>query len=194
MNPSHTNPHPGSRRNDAGFTMVEMVVTLLVASILAAIAAPSFNRIVMNSRLAAQTNDLVSAIQFARSEAIKRNAGLRFCRAATRTANTCTTAAGNWEHWIVRTVAGAGAGTIIRRGLIDTHGGTLSVTSTFTNNIITFGSDGLARSGGNLINAGLNDNNVGFRVCSTSQSSRNVRELVLGASSRITINTVDGSC
>lgn len=174
--------------------MVEMVITLLLASILAALAAPSFSRMIMNSRLASQTNDLVSAIQIARSEAIKRNAGLLFCRAASATATDCAGTRDPWEHWIVRTVAGSGAGTIVRRGLINTYGGTLSVNSSFTADSITFGSDGLARSGGNLINAGLNDNNVGFRVCSTSRSTENIRDMVLGVSSRITTAKGDGSC
>ncbi|MGC4027472.1 MAG: GspH/FimT family pseudopilin [Steroidobacteraceae bacterium] len=194
MNPSHIHPEPAMPRYGGGFTMVELVVTLLVASILAALGAPAFNRFVMNNRLASQTNDLVSAIQLTRSEAIKRNAGLRLCRTNSATANNCAGSIGSWENWIVRTVAGTGGSTVIRRGMVNTYGGTLTVNSNFTADIITFGSDGLARSGGNLINAGLNDDNVGFHVCSTSRPTENIRDLVLGVSSRITIEKKDGSC
>lgn len=55
-----------------GFTLIELLVTMAVLAIVLAIAIPSFQGMVNRNRLASATNDLVSAMAIARSEAIKR--------------------------------------------------------------------------------------------------------------------------
>ncbi len=69
-------------RKETGFTMMELLVTITVAGILAAVAVPSFFSIVNTNRLAAQSNELLTAFQYARSEAIRSNAKVTFCGAA----------------------------------------------------------------------------------------------------------------
>jgi type IV fimbrial biogenesis protein FimT len=66
----------------AGFTLVELVITVAVASVLLAMAVPSFNQMIISSRLTAQSNDMLAAINLARSEAIKRNARMPIRRRA----------------------------------------------------------------------------------------------------------------
>jgi type IV fimbrial biogenesis protein FimT len=56
-----------------GFTMIELIVTMSVAAILAAIAAPSFVAISQGERRIAEVNDMVLALNYARSEAVKQN-------------------------------------------------------------------------------------------------------------------------
>lgn len=177
MNASPATQESSRHRAARGFTIVELMMTLIVAGILAALAAPSFTGIIMSSRLAAATNDLVSGIQIARSEAIKRNAAVQFCRTASDVATTCANNTGAWTHWIVRTQAGDD---IIRRGMVNPHGGTLTVKSDFDGDTITFGSDGLGRTGANLVSDRT------LTICSSSRPVDNVRELELGAGSRIT--------
>ena len=55
-----------------GFTLIELMITLAIAAILASLAAPSFRDIIQNNRMTTQYNDLLASLSLARSEAIKR--------------------------------------------------------------------------------------------------------------------------
>lgn len=57
-----------------GFTLIELMITLVVVIILAAIAAPSFNNMIRENRLATQANLFLGSLQLAKSEAIRRGA------------------------------------------------------------------------------------------------------------------------
>ncbi len=82
-----------------GFTMIELVVTMAVAGILFAVGLPSLLSMVQNNRLSGQASSLVFSLNYARSEAIKRNksAGITVCASSTGAACTGTWASG----WIV---------------------------------------------------------------------------------------------
>jgi prepilin-type N-terminal cleavage/methylation domain-containing protein len=56
-----------------GFTMIELIVTMSVVAILTAIAIPSFVAISQGERRIAEVNDMVLALNYARSEAVKQN-------------------------------------------------------------------------------------------------------------------------
>lgn len=64
--------HPPRRR--AGFTLVELMVTVSIAAVLAAIAAPSFQQLIAGQRMRSASMDMVSDLVLARSEALKRGA------------------------------------------------------------------------------------------------------------------------
>lgn len=89
--------------NGRGFTLVELVVVLAVGAVLLAMAIPSYAFLVNSSRLAAVTNDLVTALHLARSEAIKRGMRVTVCKTSNAMAETpvCDTTASWQQGWLV---------------------------------------------------------------------------------------------
>lgn len=92
---------PITRRS--GFSLIEILVTLSVLAILLALAAPSLQSLVRNNRLTGLTNDLVSALNFARSEAVKRGGRITVCKSANSGAAApgCSTTASWRDGWLV---------------------------------------------------------------------------------------------
>lgn len=60
------------RSRPCGFTLVELIVTVAIAALLLAVAVPSFNRLMISSRLTTQANNAVNLLAYARAEAVKR--------------------------------------------------------------------------------------------------------------------------
>jgi len=94
-------------KTHSGFTLVELMIVLALVAILATIGVPSFTSFIVNNRLTAQANELVSALNLARSEAIKRNSRVTVCRS-----NNGAGCGGTWnDGWIVF-VDGGAAGSV----------------------------------------------------------------------------------
>lgn len=83
-----------------GMTLVELVVTLAVVAILASIAAPSLQDMVANNRLLALNNQLVSALNYARGEAVKRVYDVSLC-VRNSDGSGCATSGGFEKGWLV---------------------------------------------------------------------------------------------
>lgn len=62
----------------AGFTLIEMMITIVILAILVSLAAPSFSAIVANTRIRATSQAILDGIQLARVEAIRRNERVQF--------------------------------------------------------------------------------------------------------------------
>ncbi len=89
-----------SRKN--GFTLIEMIVTLTVASILATIAIPSYRQFVESGRLTAATNDFVADVSHARIEAMKRGSASQMGICASSTGTSCAASPTTWAAgWII---------------------------------------------------------------------------------------------
>lgn len=68
-----------------GFTLVELMIVLAIGSILMSMAIPSFTSTIKNNRLTTQANELISSLNYARSEAIRRGASVTLNSTSTNT-------------------------------------------------------------------------------------------------------------
>lgn len=68
---------PRSSRSSRGLTMVELLAGLAVVGIVAAIAVPSLAAMFERIRLSGAANELSADLQLARSESVRRRAGVR---------------------------------------------------------------------------------------------------------------------
>lgn len=62
----------------SGVTLVELIVTILIAAILAGIAVPSFSGWLQSLKVRAATESVLGGMQIARSEALRRNTFVQF--------------------------------------------------------------------------------------------------------------------
>src|SRR6056297_797559 len=94
-----TNARHSSLYSIKGFTLIEVIVVTVIIGILTAIAIPSFRGFTRSSQVTSAANDLVSALNLARSEAVTRGTTATVCKSANQTA--CVTT-GDWDQgWIV---------------------------------------------------------------------------------------------
>ncbi|MGL6160035.1 GspH/FimT family pseudopilin [Microbulbifer sp.] len=59
--------------HEQGLTLLELLITLAILAILLTVALPGISTVIRNNRLAADTEELRSAIQLARATAVSRN-------------------------------------------------------------------------------------------------------------------------
>ena len=64
-----------------GFNLLELMVGIAVLGVLFGLGVPSFNEMIRNNRLATQSNELLAALTFARSESLKRGIRVSACPA-----------------------------------------------------------------------------------------------------------------
>ncbi|KAF1709464.1 pre-pilin like leader sequence [Pseudoxanthomonas kalamensis DSM 18571] len=161
------------RQND-GFTLIELMVTVAVLAILVTLAVPSFTSLINSNRLTGQANSLVADLQLARSEAIRRNRTITVCRSTDGA--TCAGATGAWETWLT-VIPGTSPLEVLRTGSVKAP-----VELSAGVDSVDFRSDGMARD---AVGALLAANIV---VCiPTTRPAENIRSVNIAAGSRVNV-------
>lgn len=75
--------------------MIELMATLVVGGLLMSLAVPSLSGMLKNNRISSQTNDFVTAMNLARSEAVKQKAKIDVT--AVSPGNTGNEWGGGWQ-------------------------------------------------------------------------------------------------
>jgi type IV fimbrial biogenesis protein FimT len=100
----------------SGFTIIELMITIAVASVLLGLAVPAFTDMVRNTRIANQANAIVGALNYARAETTVRGMPISICAANNAGGNTCVAAATNatsWQNgWVIFTDRSGVAGVL----------------------------------------------------------------------------------
>jgi type IV fimbrial biogenesis protein FimT len=108
-----------SRRHSAGFTILELMITVAVLSILLGIAVPNFTNFIRNNRIATQTNNLIGALNYARAETALRGRPVSIC--AANADRTGCLGQNDWRNgWVIFTDRG-------QPGLFDLNDAVLQV-------------------------------------------------------------------
>lgn len=191
----------------SGFSIVELLVTVSLASVILAFGVPGFQSMTRDSRLTSESSRLVTAFNLARSEAIKRGQQVTLCKADPNAippicnTNACdaTSGANCWEQgWLV--FADANGNGILNDGTdtdscpqkdctIRVFEGLPEGLTLRTSNIsrwLAFQSPGTARSSNGL----ANDT---FRLCQGVDSAH-ARSIVLNTIGRARVDQGTAAC
>lgn len=125
-------------RRARGFTLIELMVTVVVVAILLVIAVPNFRTLLLNRRQAAVADGLLNSLNYARNTALSNDQPVTVCPLSA--GNACGS---NWSNgWIVSTQPASGASVILNTNALNTGGPTLKTAGGST--AVGFNGRGLA--------------------------------------------------
>lgn len=159
-------------KNLRGFTLVELMITIVITTILLSIAIPSFTTMFRNNRITTQANEFITTVNLARSEAIRRGATI---------AISSTSGTNAWEGGWSMTLASDG--TILRQTAALPGGNTLTASGAAS----SFSFDSLGRASNLNQDASASDERTLTLCNSGTTTGREIKILFTG---RPTIKTI----
>ena len=88
------------KRRSRGFTLMELMVVLAIASIIIGLGAPNFNLFRLNSRLTNSANDLLASLSNSRTEAIKTQGIISLCPSDNASDDGASCTDGSDKGWV----------------------------------------------------------------------------------------------
>ncbi len=90
-----------NKQHQAGFTIYELMITMLIIGVILSIGIPNLSEFTQNSRLTSTANDLHSSFQLARSEAARSKSNITIC-ASTNSLDPAAACGGTFnDGWII---------------------------------------------------------------------------------------------
>ena len=164
----------------SGVTFLELMVVLAVSAILLGVGVPSFAAIAGSNRLINATNEVVSSLHLARSEAIKRNSRVVMCLSATGA--SCTDSGGWQQGWLVfhdvnnNAALDSGEAVILTRQAFQT--GLRLTGNPSVSKYISYAPSGASKLISGAFQAGT------LTLCNESDSSGTGRQIVISSTGR----------
>jgi len=159
------------RRRQSGFTIIEIMITIAVVAVLAAVGVPAIGNLIKNNRVRAHMFEVLDSIQLTRSEATKRRQAVVMCRTADPTAGTpvCGGTANTWTTgWLIfedkngNSSYDSGTDVLIKAVNPAAEGNITVMTNSVCNNNLSYKSDGSLNESGTAKFAICDDRGVGF--------------------------------
>lgn len=149
-------------KNNHGFTLIELIVTVAVISIVAITAGPNLGNFIERNKIITQTNNFVGSLSIARSEAAKRSNTVSVCIG--NTAQDACAGGTDWENgWIAFVDSNSNAAIDAGETILNVNNevsGDTTIRSTQYVSSITYLGDGSVTSSGT------------FRICNSEGTSR----------------------
>ncbi|MCB1644147.1 MAG: GspH/FimT family pseudopilin [Pseudomonadales bacterium] len=156
------------KRSNAGMTLIELMVGLVIIGIGMTIAVPSFNGMIARNQIAAQVNEMLTALNYARSEASKAGSTVSLQAVGGDGANEFGTG-----YCVVLGNPGDCSGAVIRRFPALSGGSTLNLVSDGGANSIQF----------NALGGVADETSKSLDLCRTGQQGRRIFISPIGRSS-----------
>lgn len=96
--------HRQQARRSRGFTLIELMVTVVLMSLLLGLAAPNFKVWVRNAQVRTVSDALQNGMRLAQSEALRRSRQVVFFLTNDNNCSNSIAAASNGVNWSIRTV------------------------------------------------------------------------------------------
>lgn len=104
-------PSRAHRARDAGFSLVELLITIAIVAVTLSLALPSLADTIARNRIAGAANDFVADLSYARTEALRRSGPAGIC--SSKDGTKCD---GAWsEKWVVF-LGNPNSPTVLRQG------------------------------------------------------------------------------
>lgn len=87
------------KARQTGFTLIELMFTIVLLAVLLGIGIPNFRDFLRASRISGATNDIVTDFSVARSEAVKRRVPVTLCKS--RDGASCEEDNDPFNRWII---------------------------------------------------------------------------------------------